>query len=36
MKDYENKQMLRAACFIGAFLIALAVVAIGVKELFLS
>ena len=35
MKDYENKQMLRAACFIGAFVIALVVVIIGVKDLLL-
>jgi hypothetical protein len=35
MKDYENKQMLRMACFIGAFVIALVVIAIGVKDLLL-
>jgi hypothetical protein len=35
MKDYENRQMLRAACFIGAFVIAVVVVVIGVKDLLL-
>lgn len=35
MKKYEVKQMFRATCFIGAFVIALVVVVIGFKELFL-
>ena len=35
MKDYENKQLIRAACFIGAFVIAVVVVVIGVKDLLL-
>jgi hypothetical protein len=35
MKDYENRQMLRAACFIGAFVIAVVVIVIGVKDLLL-